>query len=88
MSNNILNSINRNVIIQVINGLPEEFSTKDVSENIKVVKSNPGIANHSHYHAFIGKFLKNRLIDSNGKNMLIEIASKKSRGSIWRKNTL
>jgi len=85
MSTKILDNINRNVILQAVNELPDQFSTKDVSENVNVINAHPKLYKHTHYHAFIGKFLQNKLYDHDGNKILIEIASKRSRGSVWQK---
>jgi len=85
MAKNLIESINRASIIKAIESLPQTFSTKDVSENPMVIKSNVHIANERNYHSHIGKYLKNYLLDDNGKVMIVEIEKNKSRGSVWRK---
>jgi hypothetical protein len=84
MSSKYIDSISRSSILKAIAGLPDTFYTKDVSEHAEVMAANAGPMRHSHYHAFIGKFLQ-QLYDSSGNKMLIELKKGGSRGSLWQK---
>lgn len=85
MSTKYSDNINNEVLLKVIGQLPDQFSTKDVSEHPDVIKAHGALINHRQYHAFIGKYLKNDLRDHSGGRVIEEIASGKSRGSVWRK---
>lgn len=54
----ISDNINRYVILQAMNELPDQFCTKDILENVNVINAHPKLYKHTHYHAFIGKLLK------------------------------
>jgi hypothetical protein len=81
----ISDSIDDNIIKKVIDLLPDQFYTKDVSSHPLMIQGHPDLIGHSHYHAFIGKFLKNDLCDERRNLLLKELASGGSRGSLWLK---
>jgi|GEM_PF-840234 len=74
--------VNRKVLLEVIGQMPESFATKDVSEHSLMLRAHPELINHSQYHAFVGKALKN-LTEGNGRNVLRELRAGTSRGSVW-----
>lgn len=42
------------VLKQVVRDLGDVFTTKDVSEDPRVMNVHRKLAGHSHYHAFVG----------------------------------
>ena len=69
------------VLKEVIADLGQEFATKDVSEDERMIKAHPFDARHSHYHAFVGGAIS----DNRGTLNVKEIRKETKRGSIWRK---
>lgn len=69
------------VLREVIADLGQEFSTKDVSEDHRMITSHPFESKHSHYHAFVGGAIS----DNRGVLNVKEIKKRTKRGSIWRK---
>ncbi len=82
----ISDSIDDEIIKKVLELLPDQFHTKDVSGHPLIRKGHPDLVSHTHYHAFIGKFLKNNLRDDKGFLLLKELKSGGSRGSYWHKS--
>lgn len=66
---------------EVVAGLGQVFTTRDVSEDIRMKQAHPNLTGHSHYHAFVGRALSVHRaqleIDEDGKSA--------SRGSRWKK---
>jgi len=73
--------IKTRVLKEVIADLDQEFSTKDVSEDERMISSHPIEVGHSHYHAFVGGAIS----DNRGILNVKEIKKHTKRGSIWRK---
>ena len=69
------------VLREVIADLGNEFSTKDVSEDQRMIKAHPFDVRHSHYHAFVGGAIS----DNRGVLNVKEVRKRTKRGSIWRK---
>ena len=69
------------VLRGVIADLGNEFSTKDVSEDQRMIKAHPFDVRHSHYHAFVGGAIS----DNRGVLNVKEVRKRTKRGSIWRK---
>ena len=69
------------VMKEVIDDLGQEFSTKDVSEDKRMIAAHPFEVRHSHYHAFVGGAIS----DNRGIFNVKEVKKKTGRGSIWRK---
>lgn len=85
MNSKFTNSINKDLILKVINKMTDTFYTKDISSHQLMINGHPELFKHTHYHSFIGRYLKNNLKDSNGKNLLIELRTKTIKGSLWQK---
>ena len=70
------------VLNLVVADLGSEFFTKDVSKDSRMTKAHFDLADHSHYHAFVGKALSENQaelgIRKNGYHH--------KRGSIWNKS--
>lgn len=73
--------IKLNVLREVIADLGDEFYTKDVSEDERMIKAHPFDVRHSHYHAFVGGAIS----DNRGALNVKEVQKGTKRGSIWRK---
>lgn len=69
------------VLREVIADLGQEFSTKDVSEDERMINAHPFDVRHSHYHAFVGGAIS----DNRGALNVKEVRKGSKRGSIWRK---
>jgi len=87
MPSNYIDNINKDVVIKVIQSLGKNFYTKDVSSHPDMRDYHIGLITHTHYHSFVGKFLKN-LKDSNGNLLLIELQKGGARGSLWEKKSI
>lgn len=69
------------VLREVIADLGQEFSTKDVSEDERMIREHPFDVRHSQYHAFVGGAIS----DYRGSLNVKEVRKGTKRGSIWRK---
>jgi hypothetical protein len=69
------------VLKEVIADLGQEFATKDVSEDKRMIKAHPIDSRHSLYHAFVGGAIS----DNRGILNIKEVKKGTKRGSIWRK---
>lgn len=69
------------VLREVIADLGQEFSTKDVSEDQRMIAAHPFEAKHSHFHAFVGGAIS----DNRGILSVKEIKKRTKRDSIWKK---
>ena len=74
-------NVSVHVMKKVINDLGGVFTTKDVSEDQRMIKAHPQLVKHSHYHAFVGGALS----DHRSKLKIKEIQKRTSRGSRWQK---
>lgn len=52
-------SYDMDVMQSVVNGLPEEFNTYDVSKHPQMLEAHQHVVDHRNYHALVGKLLKN-----------------------------
>ena len=50
---------NMDTMQSVVNRLPEEFNTYDVSKHPDMLEAHLRVVNHRNYHALVGKLLKN-----------------------------
>lgn len=66
---------------EVVAGLGQEFTTKDVSENIRMKQAHPNLTDHKQYHRFVGEALSYY----RAQLEIDEIKKKTSRGSRWKK---
>jgi hypothetical protein len=69
------------ILREVIADLGQEFATKDVSEDERMIKAHPFDYRHSHYHAFVGGAIS----DHRGTLSVKEVRKGTKRGSIWHK---
>ena len=75
------NDVSVHVIKEVIADLGRVFTTKDVSEDPRMLTAHRHLTDHSHYHAFVGGALS----DHRAELDIEEIRKKTPRGSVWRK---
>lgn len=73
--------ISARAIKAVIADLGDVFTTKDVSEDVRMKNAHPKLVKHSHYHAFVGGALS----DHRGELNIKEIQKATKRGSRWQK---
>ncbi len=66
---------------QVVADTDQQFATKDISEDERMLVAHPELVSHSHYHAFVGGALSDNHILLN----IVEVQKKTSRGSRWQK---
>ncbi len=69
------------VLKQVVKDMGDVFTTKDVSEDPRVMNAHRKLAKHSHYHAFVGGALS----DHRRELGIDEIQKGTIRGSRWQK---
>lgn len=69
------------VLKQVVKDMGDVFTTKDVSEDPRVMNAHRKLANHSHYHAFVGGALS----DHRRELGIDELQKRTPRGSRWGK---
>ena len=69
------------VLKQVVRDMDDVFTTKDVSEDPRVMNAHRRLANHSHYHAFVGGALS----DHRRELGIDELQKGTARGSRWGK---
>ena len=69
------------VMKKVIKDLGGIFTTKDVSEDQRMMKAHPQLVKHSHYHAFVGGALSDHRV----RLRIKEIQKRTARGSRWQK---
>ncbi|WP_441289802.1 hypothetical protein ACSRUE_03705 [Sorangium sp. KYC3313] len=74
-------SIRVSVLKQVVASAGQQFSTKDISEDERMLAAHPELASHSHYHAFVGGALSDHHVELN----IVEGQEGTSRGSRWQK---
>lgn len=74
-------SVSVRVMKKVIRDLGDVFTTKDVSEDERMLKAHRRLVKHSHYHAFVGGALS----DHRSKLKIKEIQKATRRGSRWQK---
>ena len=53
------NDYDMDVMESVVNDLPEEFNTVDVSDHPRMLEAHQRVVEHRNYRAFVGKLLKN-----------------------------
>ena len=75
------NDISLYTLREVVNSLGQTFTTKDVSEDIRMKQAHPNLKDHTHYHAFVGGALS----DHRSELKIDEIQKNTSRGSRWKK---
>jgi len=61
--------------------LDRVFTTKDVSEDPRMLTAHRNLTDHSHYHAFVGGALS----DHRARLGIDEIQKRTKRGSRWQK---
>jgi len=69
------------VLKEVVNDLGRVFTTKDVSEDPRMLTAHRHLTDHSHYHAFVGGALS----DHRARLGIDEIQKRTKRGSRWQK---
>ena len=69
------------VMKEVIADLGRVFTTKDVSEDRRMLTAHRHLTDHSHYHAFVGGALS----DHRAVLGIDEIQKRTKRGSRWQK---
>ena len=74
-------AISVRVLKKVVKDRGEVFTTKDVSEDPRVMQAHRKLAKHSHYHAFVGGALS----DHRDRLGIKEIQKRTARGSRWQK---
>ena len=74
-------AISVRVLKKVVKDRGEVFTTKDVSEDPRVMQAHRKLVKHSHYHAFVGGALSDHR-DALG---IKEIQKRTARGSRWQK---
>ena len=74
-------AISVRVLKRVVKDVGDVFTTKDVSEDPRVMQAHRKLAKHSHYHAFVGGALS----DHRDKLGIKEIQKGTRRGSRWQK---
>ncbi|MDO9545665.1 MAG: hypothetical protein Q7J07_02810 [Pelolinea sp.] len=66
---------------EVVADLGQVFTTKDVSEDIRMKQAHPNLKDQRNYHAFVGGALS----DHRAQLEIDEIGKSASRGSRWKK---
>ena len=66
---------------EVVAGLGQVFTTKDVSEDIRMKQAHLHLVDHPHYHSFVGGALS----DHRSQLGIDEIKKNTPRGSRWKK---
>jgi hypothetical protein len=66
---------------KVIADLGRTFTTKDVSEDPRMLTAHRNLTDHSHYHAFVGGALSDHRV----RLGIDEIQKRTKRGSRWQK---
>lgn len=66
---------------EVVADLGQVFTTKDVSEDIRMIKAYPNLTDHKHYHGFVGGALS----EHRAQLEINEIKKNTPRGSLWTK---
>lgn len=74
-------AISVRVLKKVVKDRGDVFTTKDVSEDPRVMKAHRKLVKHSHYHAFVGGALS----DHRDQLGIKEVQKGTSRGSRWQK---
>ena len=74
-------SIRVDVLKQVVADQGPVFTTKDVSEDERMLRAHPELVDHSHYHAFAGGALS----DHSSILGIINLHDSSSRGARWQK---
>ena len=74
-------AISVRVLKRVVKDIGDVFTTKDVSEDPRVMNAHRKLVKHSHYHAFVGGALS----DHRDKLGIKEIQKGTRRGSRWQK---
>ena len=74
-------AISVRVLKRVVKDSGDVFTTKDVSEDPRVMNAHRKLVKHSHYHAFVGGALS----DHRDKLGIKEIQKGTRRGSRWQK---
>lgn len=75
------NDVSVHVLKEVIADLDRVFTTKDVSEDPRMLTAHRNLTDHSHYHAFVGGALS----DHRARLGIDEIQKRTKRGSRWQK---
>jgi hypothetical protein len=73
--------ISARVLKVVVKDMGDVFTTKDVSEDPRVMNAHPRLVKHSHYHAFVGGALS----DHRRELGIDEFQKRTPRGSRWEK---
>jgi len=74
-------AVSVHVMKEVIADLGRTFTTKDVSEDPRMLAAHRHLTDHSHYHAFVGGALS----DHRARLGIDEIQKRTKRGSRWQK---
>ena len=69
------------ILKEVVAGLGQVFTTKDVSEDIRMKQAHPNLVDHQQYHGFVGGALS----DHRAQLEIDEIKKNTPRGSRWKK---
>jgi hypothetical protein len=73
--------IRLDVLRQVVHDAGNQFATKDISEDERMLAAHPDFVSHSHYHAFVGGALS----DHHAALNIVEVQKDTLRGSRWQK---
>ena len=76
-------SIQVDVLKQVVADAGQQFATKDISEDERMLAAHPELVSHRHYHAFVGGALSDHRIMLS----IVEVQKETSRGSRWQKQS-
>jgi len=74
--------VNIRIAKKVISGLGDQFSTRDVSEDQRMLDAHPSLRLHSHYHAFVGTALS---VNRGTLGINNEEGRSGARGAVWVK---
>lgn len=75
------NDISLYTLKEVVASLGHGFSTKDVSEDIRMKQAHPNLKDQRNYHAFVGRALS----EHRAQLEIDEVQKNTSRGSRWKK---
>lgn len=72
------------IVQEIITGLGERFSTRDVADDARMQAGHPALVQHRNYNAFVGRAI------SEDRSVLGLIERKKgtARGSVWEKTSM
>jgi hypothetical protein len=77
------NLIRLEILKQAVADAGQQFATKDISEDERMLSAHPALVSHSHYHAFVGGALKDHHVTLD----IVELQKETSRGSRWQKQS-